>query len=120
MTQIEFITSSRVAGMDPHNLYDFILDRILEDRIVVLEKEMDAEEQMELIARGLEKVNTDDGMGINFLPFYITTHVAGLLRNRMQDVQFNLITPGSSKISETKEGHYSVETQDGQVFSAAF
>jgi len=120
MTQIEFITSSRVEGLPDGNLYDFILDRVLEDRIVVLEKDLDASQQMELIARGLEKVATDSGIGINFVPFYVTTHVNGIIRSKQQEVQFNLITSGTSKISENQEGHFSVETESGELISAAF
>ena len=120
MTTIEFITSSRVEGMHDANLYDFILERILDDRIVILEKDLDAAEQMELITRGLERVTTDAGVGIQFVPFFIRTQVNGILRNKQQQVQFNLIAPGTSKIVEDTKGHYYVETKDGDYFTAAF
>jgi len=119
MTTIEFITSSRVNGLHDASLYDFILKRVLDDRIIILEKDLDAGQQMELIARGLETVESETGVGINFIPFYVKTQVGGILRNKQQEVQFNLIASGTSKIYEDKKGHYCVETADGEFLSAA-
>lgn len=118
--QIEFITSSRIAGYTDRHLFDFILDRVLEDKIIVLEKELDYQQQMELIALGLEKTVTDTSVGIKFMPFFVTTQVAGLIRPKQQEVQFNLIAPGTTSIAENDEGHISVTTQEGEIFSAAF
>jgi hypothetical protein len=118
--QIEFITSSRIAGYSDHHLYNFILNQVLQDKIVVLEKELDYQQQMELIAMGLEKTVTDRSVGIKFMPFFVTTQVAGLIRQKQQEVQFNLIAPGTTNIAENDEGHISVTTQEGEVFSAGF
>ena len=49
MTQIELITSSRVEDLSISHLYGYILDKIEDERIVILEKSLDPQQQMELI-----------------------------------------------------------------------
>ena len=120
MTQIELITSSRVEDLPISNLYGYILDKVENDRIVILEKSLDAQQQMELIALGLERVSKESYAGISFVPFFVTTHVNGRFKAKPQELQFNLIAPASSIIEETSEGVFSVTTKDGNVFSAAF
>lgn len=117
MTNLEFITSHKIDQFSKTDLYDYIVDRIQKNSILVLEKDLDPLERMELIAHGLEK--TIDGVyhGVKLINITVSTGNHGFLRNKPKEIHFNLITPGNSIIEQKEEGHYSIITEDGDQVS---
>ncbi|MDH5404752.1 MAG: DUF2073 domain-containing protein [Candidatus Heimdallarchaeota archaeon] len=114
MTGIEFITASRVDGLSDNNLFDFILDRVSEDNIVVLEKSLDPEQKLNLIAKGLNYIQNEDYAGIKMFHFSIKTGTERRWKSE-NTIQFNLIAPGNSEINQKREGHYQIKTNDSEI-----
>lgn len=119
MAQLEFVTSNKIENLEGEELYDFIVDRINENSILVLEKDLDAIERMELIARGLERATSGIYAGIKVVEIKVSTGSGGFLRGKSRDLQFNLITPGNSQIEQKEEGYYSIITEEGAEVSAS-
>lgn len=120
MAQLEFVTSSKIENLEGEEFYDFIVDRINENSILVLEKDLDAIERMELIARGLERATSGIYAGIKVVEIKVSTGSSGgFLRGKPRDLQFNLITPGNSQIEQKEEGYYSIITDEGAEVSAS-
>ena len=117
MASLEFITSQKIEHLSKTDFYDYIVRRILRNSILVLEKDLDALERMELIAYGLEKSTQGYYPGVKLVNITVSTGNQGFLRGKAKDIQFNLITPGNSTIEQKEEGHYSIITEDGNQVS---
>ncbi|MHA2252202.1 MAG: OapB/ArvB family protein [Candidatus Kariarchaeaceae archaeon] len=118
MTNLEFITANRASRIIKPKLYDFIIDRILDNKIVIIEEVFDPSEKMDLIARGLERINSKKYHGIKMLEIRVKGENSGFLRGKQKDLQFNLFAPGSSVIQQEEDGHYSVKMEEGAIVSA--
>ncbi len=117
MTSLEFITSQKIDLFSKSDFYDYIVERIQNSSILVLEKDLDPLERMELIAHGLEKVTDGFYPGVKLVNITVSAGTQGFLRNKQKEIQFNLITPGNSIIEQKEEGHYSIITEDGNEVS---
>ncbi len=118
MTNLEFITANRALKIPRLELYDFIVQRVLNDKIVIIEEIFSPAEKMQLIARSLEKSSTKDYYGFKMIQIKIKSENNRLLRGK-KDIQFNLFAPGSSVIEQNEDGHYSVKMDGGNVVTAA-
>ncbi len=112
--QLEFITENRISHLDSADFFDFVIQRVKDDRILVVEKELSAEEKIQLIAKGLEEVSNNTSHGINMAQIVVSSESNGRLRKR-KEVKFNLFAPGSSQIQQEDEGHYSILTDTGDT-----
>lgn len=112
MTRLEFLTSGRIGSLEKQEFYDMIIEKINQNRILVIEKDLDPMEKMELIAHGLEYAKNGLYPGIKMLEISVSVGSHGFLRNNHKDIIFNLITPGSSEIDQKEDGHYSITTTD--------
>ena len=110
MTSLEFLTSQKIENFSNNDLYDYIVDRIQSNSILVLEKDLNPLERMELIAHGLEKVTDGFYPGVKLVNITVSTGNQGFLRNKPKEIQFNLITTGNSTIEQKEEGDYSIIT----------
>ncbi|OLS20580.1 MAG: hypothetical protein HeimC2_36630 [Candidatus Heimdallarchaeota archaeon LC_2] len=117
MTNLEFITSQKIDTYDKDQLYDYIVDKILDNSILVLEKNLDPMERMELIAHGLGRATDGIYPGVKLVNITVSAGTSGFLRSKARDIHFNLITPGNSTIEQKEEGHFSIITEDGNQIS---
>lgn len=117
MTNLEFITSQKIDTYGKEELYDYIVDRILNNSILVLEKNLDPLERMELIAHGLGRAVDGIYPGVKLVNITVSASASGFLRNKAKDIHFNLITPGNSSIEQKEEGHFSIVTEGGEKIS---
>ena len=117
MTSLEFITSQKIEHFSKDDFYDYIVDRIQNNSILVLEKDLDPLERMELIAHGLEKASDGFYPGVKLVNITVSSGNQGFLRSKPKEIQFNLITPGNSIIEQKEEGHYSIITDSGDEVS---
>ncbi|MHA2028892.1 MAG: OapB/ArvB family protein [Candidatus Kariarchaeaceae archaeon] len=117
MTRLEFITSQKIEHLSKTDFFDYIVDRILKNSILVLEKDLNPLERMELIAHGLEKATEGIYPGVKLVNITVSTTNQGFLRSKAKPIQFNLVTPGNSTIEQKEEGHYSITTEDGDQVS---
>ena len=76
--QLEFITEHKISNLSTKEFFNFIIDRILDNRILIVEKELTATERMALISKGLEEVVTETSHGINMTQIVISTISNGL------------------------------------------
>jgi hypothetical protein len=113
--QLEFITENRISHLDSNEFFDFVIQRVKDDRILVVEKELSHEEKIQLMAKGLEEVSNNTSHGINMAQIVVSSGSTGRLRNRKKEVRFNLFAPGSSLIQQEDEGHYSIVTDGGHT-----
>jgi len=112
MTSLEFITSNRIDSLSKNDLYNLIIDKINDNRILVVERDLDPMEKMNLIAAGLERARHGIYAGIKMLEISVSVGNSGFLRNNSRDIKFNLITPGSSNIDQKEDGHYTITSGD--------
>ncbi len=115
--KLEFITEKKVSKLDNESLYKFIIDRILDNRILIIEKYLNPVQKMELIAKGLEEAQTESCNGINLVQVTISNYSSGFIRNKKQELIFNLIAPGNSEIKQEEDGYFSIQTSNGEKFS---
>ena len=113
--QLEFITEHKISNLKTEDFFSFIIDRILDNRILIVEKELTAGETIALIARGLNEVVTETSHGINMTQITISSLTSGLIRSRKQEIKFHLFAPGSSQITKKDDGHYAIITEGDET-----
>ncbi len=113
--QLEFITENRISHLDSADFFNFVIERVRDNRILVVEKELSHEEKIQLMAKGLEEVSNNSSHGINMAQIVVSSESNGRLRNKRKEVKFNLFAPGSSQIQQEDEGHYSILTDNGDT-----
>lgn len=112
---LEFVTERKIENLTSSELIDFIIERVMENRILLLEKDFEPEEKLELMAKGLMNAETDTSVGINMVQIPIEARSTGRLRNKPTKIQFNLFAPGTSKVDQMEDGHYEIKSWDGDV-----
>ncbi|MHA2171859.1 MAG: hypothetical protein ACXAB7_18445 [Candidatus Kariarchaeaceae archaeon] len=120
MTNLEFITANRVSKIPKIQLYEFIITKVSNHKIVIMEDILDSKEKMDLIAKSFEKGNQEGYYGLKMLQIKIKGENMGLLRNKQKDINFNLFAPGTSIIEQEEDGHYSVRMEEGNAITASF
>lgn len=114
--KLEFVTQQRIAGFSKDELYSWIIRRVLDNRILIVERDFKPDERLEILTRGLLTANTETSTGINMIGIPIMSS-GGKLRNRHKKIQFNLFAPGDSIIDQKEDGHYSVRSFSGNVMA---
>ncbi|MCY3410460.1 MAG: DUF2073 domain-containing protein [Candidatus Heimdallarchaeota archaeon] len=117
--QIEFITERKISNLKTSDeLFDFIIDRVLKNRILLMEREFNPEERLELMTRGLVAATTDTSAGINMVQIPIHREIkTGLGRSKHATFQFNIFAPGTSQIDQMEDGHYAVKDFNGEIIA---
>lgn len=114
--KLEFVTSQRISGFSKDELYSWIIRRVLDNRILIVERDFKPDERLEILTRGLLTANTETSTGINMIGIPIMSS-GGKLRNRHKKIQFNLFAPGDSIIESKEAGHYSVKSFSGDIMA---
>ncbi len=112
---LEFITARKIKNLDSSELIDFIIDRVMDDKILLMEKTFTPEEKLDLLTKGLTNAQTKTSKGINMVQIPIETKTSGKLRSKTTQIQFNLFAPGTSQIDQQEDGHYCVKSWDGKI-----
>ncbi len=80
--RLDFVSSDTLAEKGTMEKISFILDKIKQNVIVVLEEGLAPEEETELIEATMREIDTKDFHGIEF---YRMDHKAGRLREKIAD-----------------------------------
>jgi len=80
--RLDFVSSATLSGKGTMEKISFILDRIKQNVIVVLEEGLAPEEETELIEATMREIDTKDFHGIEF---YRMDHKGGKLRDKIAD-----------------------------------
>lgn len=112
--KLELITENRVSNLPLTELIEFVLDKVMDNSILLVERKLDAEERMEIMKRGLEVASNRTSMGLKMLNFSVKKEISGRIRNKVEEVYFNLFAPGSSVIQQEDDGHFSIHTYEGE------
>ena len=116
--KLEFITSSHVGHFSKAELLDLIIGKIKQNRILILEQELDADSTLELITRGLQEIEIDDRYrGLNMTQINIFQKDTGRFRSKISELNFHLITPANATIEKQEDGHYAIST-DGELLAS--
>ena len=113
---LDFIPSNVTNEMSDEELYDFILDRVATDRVLMLENGLDPEKRLELIQKGLERFS-EDFIGLKMVLIGIKTERQGIFRSKEVSNPIFLIAPGNAVVNQFPNGEISVKISDDEMLA---
>lgn len=114
MFSIDFLPATLTEDLQGDELFTFILDRVTRDRVLLLEKDLDPEARMLLIARGLERFS-DEFIGVKLMQIDIKAESGGFFRSKQLASSLLLVAPGNATIEQSEDGDFSVRFAQSSI-----
>lgn len=102
--------------MNKEELFDFILDRVASDRVLMLEESLNPEKRLELVQKGMERFS-EDFIGLKMILIGIKTERQGIFRSKGTSNPIFLIAPGNAIVNQLQNGEVSVKIADDEMIA---
>ena len=104
--QMDFIPKKFTLGLSKNEKIQFILERVMNDRILLLEEGLDPTEQLDLVSETMKNIKFNGFMGIEVITFndanILQSSRLGIWKKKT-DTKMTMIAP-SGKVSVIQEG----------------
>ena len=108
MLNIEFITSDRLNQFSPSEKISYLVDKVKQSSIVVIEHGLTVQEEMKVIEATMHNIDFQHFSGVNMLTFD-SKRKAGRFFGKLMSGKYTIITPsGISAIKEQKDGEINI------------
>ena len=106
---VDFVPHSRIANLKGDVLYDYIIDKVSEEKILLIETGLEPTERLSLIQRGMERYSTNF-TGIKMLIIKVQGERIGkFFKSKNTGGSLLLVAPASTLIDQSQEGDFSIK-----------
>ena len=114
-SSVDFISHAQIAGLHGVSLYDYLLDQVSEEKVLLIEAGLNPNEQLALVQRGMERYSSDFS-GVKMLAL----KMQGASRNKFfksknKRADLLLVAPASTLIEQSKGGNFSIKLKSDET-----
>ena len=108
MLNIDFITSEKLSQFSPSEKINYLVDKVKQSSIVLIEHGLTVQEEMEVIEATMHNIDFQHFSGVNMLTFD-SKRKSGRFFGKFMSGKYTIIAPSEiSTIKEQKDGEVNI------------